>query len=243
MRRRVSTDNYTVFPGRRVRATQSLVRRIPATTVVWVLVAANVAAFATTLWTAGCDFRAIRMNLDLSFDPRAVRGCDYSLALFELGAKFNPAIASGEYWRLLASAFLHLNLTHILFNMLGLLTFGRLAEMIFGHTRFIAIYLISALGGSLLSYLFSPYLSVGASGAFFGIAGALCVFFLLNRHVRQISAQGQLSGLLVMLAINGVFGFVQQNVDNFGHAGGLLAGAVVGGVLSPRLTVLRNEEG
>src|SRR3954454_14294648 len=124
MRRRVSTSNYTDFPGRRVR-TQALVRRIPATIVVWILVAANVAMFAATLWTAGCDFRALRM--DLSFDARAVPSCGYSLALRDLGAKVNTLIASGEYWRLLTSAFLHLNLTHLLFNMLGLLTFGRLA--------------------------------------------------------------------------------------------------------------------
>jgi rhomboid protease GluP len=197
--------------------------------------------FVATLWTAGCDFQALRF--DLSFDTRPVPGCDFPDALVDLGAKFNPYIASGQYWRLLTSAFLHLNLTHLLFNMFGLLTFGRIAEMVFGHLRFLAVYLVSALGGAALSYLLSPNLSVGASGAFFGIAGALCLFFFLNRRVRAISPQGQLGGLIVLLLINAGFGYVQQNVDNFGHAGGLLAGAFVGGALAPRFVEVRDEKG
>ena len=91
-----------------------------------------------------------------------------SRVLILLGAKVGPLIAQGEYWRLLAAAFLHVNLTHLAFNMIALLTFGRMAEILYGHWRFLAIYLFSAVTGSAASYLFIPGgLSVGASGALF----------------------------------------------------------------------------
>ena len=101
--------------------------------------------------------------------------------LVTFGAKVNPLIADGQYWRLVAPIFIHIGLMHLVFNSIALLTFGRIAEMIYGHTRFLAIYLVSGIAGVVLSYLLSRGISAGASGAIFGLGGALAVFFLVNR--------------------------------------------------------------
>ncbi len=210
-----SSSHYTA-------SVKGLTRRLPATTVVWAIIAINVAVYAATELAGGSTNRRV---------------------LLEFGAKVNPLIAQGEYWRLFTCAFLHVGLTHLLFNMFALMSFGRLAEMIFGHARFLAIYIVGALSGSLFSYLFSSSVSAGASGAIFGVAGALSMFYVRNRGVQAVAGQGELSGMVVMLAINGVFGFIQPNIDNWAHLGGLIGGAFIGAVLSPRIAWVVDEEG
>jgi rhomboid protease GluP len=111
---------------------------------------------------------------------------------------------------------------------------GPLVESYFGHARFTAIYLIGGLFGSLASYAFSPAPSAGASGAIFGLAGSLTLYFLTYRE--NFGAQGRaiLNNMLLVIGINLVFGLAQPGIDNWGHLGGLVGGAVVTAGLLPR---------
>jgi membrane associated rhomboid family serine protease len=136
----------------------------------------------------------------------------------------------GEWPRLLTSAFLHGSFLHIAFNMYVLFALGPTLERILGHGRFVVLYLVSALGGSVASYVFSDLrtVSVGASGAIFGLMGALVVAGKRLRYdVRQV---------LVLLAVNVVIGFIAPGVDWRAHLGGLVTGAAVAAVfvLAPR---------
>jgi rhomboid protease GluP len=194
---------------------------VPATFVCWCLLAANVGMFLAEMALGGAESRR---------------------ALLTLGAKVGPLIDQGQYWRLLTAAFLHAGLTHLGFNMAALMTFGRLGEIIYGHIRFLAIYLESAIGSTTASYAFLPDLSVGASGALFGIAGGLVVFYAVNRKLAGPTGRSQLMGYLVLLGANVAFGVAQPGIDNYGHLGGLAMGALLGFCLAPRLvgqTVMR----
>ena len=137
---------------------------------------------------------------------------------------------NGEWWRLLTSAFLHGGLLHIAFNMYVLFLIGTALERVLGHTRYVLLYLVAALGGSVASYLFSDLrtVSVGASGAIFGLMGALLV---AGRRLRYDIKQ-----VAILLAINIGIGFLVPDVDWRAHLGGLLVGAAVAAVyvLAPR---------
>jgi membrane associated rhomboid family serine protease len=136
------------------------------------------------------------------------------------------AIAQGgEWWRLFTSAFLHGSLIHIAFNMYVLFFLGPTLERILGHTRFIVLYLLSALGGSVASYWFSDLqtVSVGASGAIFGLMGALIV---AGRRLRYDIKQ-----VLFLLAVNVAIGFFSPGVDWRAHFGGLVVGAAVAAIM------------
>lgn len=140
-------------------------------------------------------------------------------------ALWPPAVADGEIYRLLTSAFLHFGIAHILFNMWALYVVGPPLEMALGRLRYIALYLLSALGGSVLAYLLTlNALTAGASGAVFGLFGAMFVVGKrLNMDVRAV---------MVIIGLNLVFTFVyplfsSQNISWQGHIGGLLTGAAV----------------
>ena len=98
--------------------------------------------------------------------------------LIDLGAKVNLLIYQGQTWRLFTAMFLHIGVLHLLFNLYALYALGPMVEGYFGHWRFLAIYLLGGLFGSLASYAFSPAISAGASGAIFALAGAITVYFL-----------------------------------------------------------------
>jgi membrane associated rhomboid family serine protease len=138
----------------------------------------------------------------------------------------SPAVAGGDLYRLLTSAFMHYGITHLLFNMYALFVVGPPLEVWLGRLRFGALYLLSALGGSVLVYLLSPLnaATAGASGAVFGLFGAsFVVGKRLNLDVRWV---------IGLIAINLAFTFVipllgGQNISWEGHIGGLVTGAVV----------------
>ena len=133
---------------------------------------------------------------------------------------YGPAVADGEWWRLLTAAFLHANPIHILFNMLMLWWFGRALEGLLGRGRFLGLYLVSALAGSAGALLFSPEAhTLGASGAVFGILGAGLVLERRNIPVFGGAALG-------IVLLNVVFTFAISNVSIGGHFGGLVGGAV-----------------
>jgi len=170
-------------------------------------------------------------------------GSTSTRTLIAFGAKVNPLIADGEYWRLLSAVFLHIGPMHLIFNSVALLSFGRLAEAIYGHWRFLAIYLVSGIAGTTFSYLLSRGVSAGASGAIFGVAGALAVFFAANRNKGPLAVQGQLGSIVALLVINGVFGVINPMIDNWAHAGGLIAGAALAAWLTPRFEPVTAPEG
>ena len=139
-----------------------------------------------------------------------------------LFANYGPLVTEGQYYRLFTSMFIHANLFHILFNMYALYLLGSQAEGFFGKGKFLVIYILSGISGSLLSILLNQgAVSVGASGAIFGILGALLYFgynnrvYLGNTLIREI---------VPVILINLAFGFMMTGVDNFAHIGGLIGG-------------------
>ena len=158
------------------------------------------------------------------------------LVLILFGAKENSLISQGEYWRLLSATLLHGNLIHIFFNSFALYSLGPESERIYGTRRFLALYTLAGLGGSVASYLLSPAPSVGASGAIFGLIGGLGVFFFLNRRALGEFGRAQVQSIVSIAVINLIIGFSAQGIiDNWGHLGGLLVGVLVGAALAPRL--------
>lgn len=130
----------------------------------------------------------------------------------------------GQWWRLLTSAFLHGSFLHIAFNMYVLFALGPTLERVLGHVRYLMLYVIAALGGGVASYAFSDMrtVSVGASGAIFGLMGALIV---AGRRLRYDIKQ-----VVILLGINVVIGFLAPGVDWRAHLGGLVVGAAVAAV-------------
>lgn len=139
----------------------------------------------------------------------------------------------GEWFRLISSIFLHAGWLHIAFNMYVLYILGSPLERVLGHGRFLTLYMLSGIGGSVASYWFSPVntLSVGASGAIFGLMAAWIVIGRrLDRDVTQI---------IFLLGINVALGFFVGGIDWRAHLGGAVTGAVVGLIL----TTGRGQEG
>jgi membrane associated rhomboid family serine protease len=132
----------------------------------------------------------------------------------------------GEWWRLITAAFLHGGLLHILFNMYALYLLGPAIERVLGSARFLVLYLVAALGGSAASFAFgSPAsISVGASGAIFGLMGALLI--VGQRFRRDVTE------VLVLLGVNFAIGFVVPSIDWRAHLGGAVAGALAAAVFA-----------
>lgn len=166
-----------------------------------------------------------------------INGTEDMRVLVDFGAKVGPLVATGQSWRLFTAMFLHIGVLHLLFNLYALYALGPMVEGYFGHVRFLAIYLVGGLFGSLASYAFSPAVSAGASGAIFALAGATTVYFL--RYRDNFGAQGRaiLQNMLVVIGINLVFGLSARGIDNFAHMGGLVGGAVMAWGLLPRYQV------
>jgi membrane associated rhomboid family serine protease len=144
-----------------------------------------------------------------------------SASALQFGMLPSGIALAGEWWRLLSAAFLHGGLLHIAFNMYILWIVGQQLERILGHSRFLALYLVSAIGGSVASFVFSSFhtVSVGASGAVFGLMGALVI---TGRRLRF-----DVSQMVVLIGLNTVIGFVVPGIDWRAHMGGLLTGAVL----------------
>lgn len=156
-----------------------------------------------------------------------------------LGIKDNSLIAQGQYWRLITPMFLHSTnmLLHIVFNMYALFSFGPSLERFYGHGRFVVLYLLAGFTGNVLSLLFSPAQSLGASTAIFGLVGAEAVFLYQNRKILGNRAQSALINLLVIVVLNLVLGMSSGFIDNWGHIGGLLGGVTFAWFGGPLLDV------
>ena len=155
--------------------------------------------------------------------------------LLRFGAMFGPLVASGDYWRLFTAIFLHVHLLHLLMNCLGLWIFGKLVEGVYGRPRFIALYLIAGLSGSALSYIFNrDAIAAGASGAIFGVLGALAAYFLAHRDLLGDWGRRNFMSLAVVAVINLAIGALWPGIDNWAHLGGLIGGFLTGIALAPR---------
>ena len=160
--------------------------------------------------------------------------------LVELGANYGLLVHQGQYWRLLSSAFLHASLIHLLFNMLVLFDVGPAVEEMYGQARFLTLYILAGIAGSLASYWWRfPFtFMVGASGALFGLIGVMVAYGY--RHRTALAEQ--IKTMYVRWAIYGlVFGFLMPGIDNAAHIGGLVAGISFGYLVSDMPPVTRES--
>ena len=142
-----------------------------------------------------------------------------------LFAVYKPAIVKGEYYRLLTAPFLHANIAHIVFNCYALYVIGRELESYIGHFKFLIVYLFSAITGSLMSIIFlGNGVSVGASGAIFGLMGSLIYF---GFHYRVYLEQVLKREIIPLVILNLLLGFIIKGVDNYAHIGGLIGGFLI----------------
>jgi len=149
--------------------------------------------------------------------------------LIKLGAKYNELISKGEYYRFITSMFLHGGLLHVVLNMYSLYFIGPLIEKVFGRVKYLIIYFISGITAAIFSYLFSDSVSIGASGAIFGLLGATLIFAV---KVRNALGKEFLRSVVSVIAINLFIGLTMPNIDNYAHLGGLIGGVIVTLLLS-----------
>lgn len=168
----------------------------------------------------------------LLFAAESMKGgaMDREVAL-RFGAQYTPLIREGQWYRLFTSMFLHFGFLHLICNMYSLYNLGPSLEIFFGIPIFLVLYLVSGLAGNLLTYAVElrtgrRTLSLGASGAVFGLLGAYLVFALWPGYVGV-----SLYSVLRVLAINALYTFSNKSINAMAHAGGLIAGAAITAVL------------
>ena len=145
--------------------------------------------------------------------------------LINLYAVYGPAVKNGEYYRLLTGIFLHGNIIHLVFNCYALYIIGSQIESFLGKFKYLIIYLFSGLMGALFSVLLGGnYVSIGASGAIFGLMGALVCFGYYYRVYLGNVVKTQIIPLIIF---NLALGFMMNGIDNFAHIGGLLGGILI----------------
>ncbi|WP_225047608.1 rhomboid family intramembrane serine protease [Lacticaseibacillus kribbianus] len=153
-------------------------------------------------------------------------GSTNSFVLLRFGARWNPLIYIGQWWRLITPMFVHIGVTHIVVNAVSLFYLGSITERIFGHWRYLVIYLVSGIAGNVASFVFNADgLAAGASTAIFGLMGAFLMLGDTYRHnpvITQLSRQ-----FMLLAAMNLVFNLFSSGVDIFGHIGGLVGGVLI----------------
>lgn len=156
-------------------------------------------------------------------------GSTNSATLIEFGAKYSPYILQGEWWRFFTPIVIHIGFIHLLMNTISLYLIGAEVERIYGKTRFLLIYLFAGFSGTLASFMMSPSLAAGASGAIFGCFGALLYFGIVYP---KLFFRTMGSSVIVLIVINLIYGFSVPGIDNAGHIGGLIGGFLAAGVVS-----------
>lgn len=154
--------------------------------------------------------------------------------LVNWGANFLPFSLGGQPWRLVTNLFLHIGLLHLMFNMFALYYFGQVAERMFGKLNFLLLFTLAGIGGNLLNNFWGiqqvlvnelPAVSAGASGGIMGIGMALLVVALSKKSINGLRLSAK--SLIWVMAINLGYGFVVGGIDNAGHIGGAITGAVL----------------
>ena len=154
--------------------------------------------------------------------------------LWSIGASFGPSITmDGEIWRLFSAMFLHGGIEHLFMNMLSLFLVGRSVEMLFSKVSYLSIYFISGLIGSLVSIYFHPItVGIGASGAIFGIFGAVVGFALIHRHRMHSEFKSFINSVGIILLLNLGIGLAFPNIDMSAHIAGMITGVIGGAVVA-----------
>lgn len=154
--------------------------------------------------------------------------------LVDMGALYGPlTVLKGEWWRLFTAMFLHGGMTHLLMNMFSLYLIGRGAEGYFDAKSYLSIYFFSGLIGGLVSLYIHPVsVGVGASGAVFGVFGALAGFFLAHRERIASYTKAFMKDFTIIIVINLVIGLSIPSIDVSAHIGGLIVGFIGGFLLS-----------
>ena len=155
-----------------------------------------------------------------------------SLVLVRMGALFGPFVAHGEWWRLFTCVFLHIGIIHLAFNMMALLSVSNFLEEEIGFHRYVAVYLLSGLGGSLASYYLRSYpvVAAGASGALFGLIG-----FAIGYFHRLGGPRGkEIKSFMMRWAVYGFIYGLLLHADNLAHAGGFVTGLAIGYLMEQR---------
>jgi rhomboid protease GluP len=161
-----------------------------------------------------------------------------STVLLTYGAKDNQLILQGQYWRFITPIFLHENALHVGLNMLNFAILGVMIERMVGHLRFLFLYLITGILSSIASFYFAPQaISIGASGAIFGLVGAYSAFVLVHRRAFPFFGIPALLWLVLIIGINLSIGLFVANVDNYAHVGGLVSGFLLGELFMPLYTL------
>ena len=167
-------------------------------------------------------YALIIINVLLYFIPLLTGSYDKLINDFCIYA---PAIKSGELYRLFTGIFLHGNLLHLAFNCYALYILGMQLESFMGKVKYLIIYLFAGLTGALFSMIFSNYsASIGASGAIFGIMGAIVYF---GYHYRVYLGNVIKSQIIPVIVLNLAIGFLSSGIDNFAHIGGLIGGFLI----------------
>lgn len=182
----------------------------------YIFIGVNVGVFVL-MWLAG------GMSA-MSADPDVLVG---------FGAKVNELIrANGEYWRFVTSMFIHIGFIHLFLNNYALYIVGAEIERLYGSSRFVLLYLLAGLSGSLASYLYTENTSAGASGAIFGLFGVLAAFaFRYRREVPKDIRDSIKKRVIPLILLNLVIGFSARQIDNAAHIGGLISGLALGFVI------------
>jgi len=191
------------------------IARLPGVRATWLVTALVLAVSATTALGLG-------ETSDLGVLVRA-------------GALVRGLVAGGEWWRVVSCLFVHVGALHLLCNATGLVILGRLAEEVFGSSRMLAIFGTAGIAGALASFFASPgSISAGASGAVFGLLGAVFVEATWHRQrFRSTWMRGMWVRLAVVTAGMLGYGFLDPMIDQWAHGAGLVAGGLLGFVLSP----------
>lgn len=160
--------------------------------------------------------------------------------LVDMGALYGPlTVLRDEWWRLGTAMFLHGGMTHLLMNMFSLYLIGRGAEMYFDTKSYLSIYIFSGLIGGLISlYVHPASVGVGASGAIFGVFGALAGFFLAYKEQIATQSKAFMKDFGIIIVINLVIGLSIESVDVSAHIGGLVTGFIGGFMLSKSRNLL-----
>jgi rhomboid protease GluP len=211
-----TTAEFAAESTRLDRFLDGMDSRTPHVWVTWTLVALNVLVYVAMVRSGG-GFPKTSSQTALAF-----------------GSNFGPDTLNGEWWRLLAALFIHFSLVHVTFNMVVLVQMGRMAERLFGNARFAALYFFTGLTASLTSLCWHPVLnSAGASGAIFGVLGALLAYVVRYRSSMPRTFQAQRFRSAAFLVVYSLFnGLTHQGIDNAAHLGGLVSGFVMGWLLA-----------
>ncbi len=153
---------------------------------------------------------------------------------FIVGGKINQFIMAGEFWRLITPILLHGSIFHLAINMYALYSLGGGLESFYGHKRFVTLYLCGGFAGNVLSFFFTPNPSLGSSTAIFGLLAAEGIFVITNRTFFGNNYQRMIINIVGIALVNFMIGLTTAQIDNWGHLGGLLGGAIFAYIAGPR---------